>query len=142
MCRAVQPTAPDPPKLGIHDTSFAWYCMPSSGPMLGWLTQAKYCLQKLPKDLHSTSHYVPRPTGTAGLPTLFKGRQSFRAKVALGGPGQLVRILLGKGKPRGSTPINGALRKKQYKGCQKGPIFDVFPCQHSTSAGGHHGWGI
>eukprot|EP00983_Pelagomonas_calceolata_P084707 1156410-Pelagomonas_calceolata.AAC.2 len=45
---------------------------------------------KVSKDLHSTSHCLPRPTDAAGLPRLFvwEGSQSFRAGGALGGPGQ------------------------------------------------------
>eukprot|EP00983_Pelagomonas_calceolata_P052251 1142766-Pelagomonas_calceolata.AAC.8 len=40
--------------------------------VVGWLTQAKNCLQKSPKDCYSSSHCLPRPPDTAGLPSSFE----------------------------------------------------------------------
>eukprot|EP00983_Pelagomonas_calceolata_P061123 1146680-Pelagomonas_calceolata.AAC.1 len=70
-------------------------------------------LQKLSKDLHSTSHCLPRPTDTAGLPKLFVwrvGKVSGRV-VHWTGQGDRRELYRKTGKPRGSRLMNWALPK-------------------------------
>eukprot|EP00983_Pelagomonas_calceolata_P044660 1139401-Pelagomonas_calceolata.AAC.1 len=58
---------------------------------IGWLSLRSAKFSK-PKDVYSTSHHLPRPPDTAGLPitSVWETSQILRTGFAEGGPGQQV----------------------------------------------------